>query len=138
MLVVAAGVIVRAGRVMICQRKQGVHNALKWEFPGGKLEAGESPEEALRRELREELEIDVQVGRVLDAVRHGYGDRDVLILFYACEILSGEPRAVDCNAVVWAAPEALPGYDFADGDRRFLARSELGSSRWPCRPPWPF
>ncbi len=120
MLIVAAAVVERDGRVMICQRRPGVHNALKWEFPGGKLEPGESPEQALARELREELDIDVAVGRIRDAIFHRYPDRDVLVLFYGCRILAGEPRAVDCNAIAWALPEELPGYDFAGADLEYV------------------
>ena len=90
-LAVVAGVVARDGRIMLCRRRPEVHNGLKWEFPGGKLEPGEAPEDALRRELREELAIDVRVGRVLDAVLHRYPDRDVLVLFYPCEIVAGEP-----------------------------------------------
>ena len=107
---------------MICQRGPGVHNALKWEFPGGKLEAGESPEAALARELREELDVEARVGRVRDAVYHRYADRDVLVLFYRCEIIGGDPRPLDCNAVEWVAPEDLTDYDFAGADRAFVKR----------------
>lgn len=121
-LLVVAGVVVRDGRVMLCQRKKDKHNGLKWEFPGGKLEPGESPEEALRRELREELSIETEVGRVVDAVYYRYPDRDVLLLFYRCEIVSGEPRTVDCNAIAWAKAEDVAGYDFAGADRVFVDR----------------
>ena len=124
-LLVAAGVVIRDGRVMLCQRRPEVHNGLKWEFPGGKLEPGESPEEALRRELREELSIDVRVGRVADNVYFRYPDRDVLLMFYMCEIIGGEPRTVDCNAVAWAKPGDIPGYDFAGADRVFVERNLL-------------
>ena len=122
-LIVVAAVTLRDGRVMVCQRRPGVHNALKWEFPGGKLEDGESPEAALARELREELAIEVRVGRVADAVYYRYADRDVLVLFYMCEIISGEPRTVDCNAIEWAAFEELKGYDFAGADEVFVKRN---------------
>ena len=121
-LLVVAAVVERGGRIMICQRGSGVHNALKWEFPGGKLEAGESPEAALARELREELDVEARVGRVRDAVYHRYADRDVLVLFYRCEIIGGEPRPLDCNAVEWVVPEDLMGYDFAGADRAFVKR----------------
>ncbi len=123
MIVVSAGVVKRDGRIMICQRKPGVHNGLKWEFPGGKLEKGESPEAALARELMEELGINVTVGRVMDVMLHSYPDRDVLILFYPCTIAEGEPAAIDCNSIAWAEPGELLSYDFADGDRRFVERN---------------
>lgn len=123
MMAVVAGVVRRDGQVMLCQRRPEVHNGLKWEFPGGKIEPGESPEAALARELREELDLQVQVGRVIDAVHHRYPDREVLVLFYDCRVARGEPRAVDCNAVVWARPEALRGYDFAGADLAFVQRN---------------
>jgi 8-oxo-dGTP diphosphatase len=123
MLVVAAAVVEREGRVMLCQRLPNAHNGLKWEFPGGKLEAGETPEAALARELREELDIDVAVGRVRDAVFHRYPDRDVLVLFYRCSISSGDPTAVQCNAVAWVKPEDMSCYDFAGADLVFVKRN---------------
>ena len=123
MLIVAAAVTEREGRIMVCQRRPEVHNGLKWEFPGGKLEPGEGPEAALARELREELGIDVVVGRVRDAVFYRYPDRDVLVLFYGCRIRSGEPRTLDCNAIAWAAPDELAGYDFAGADLEVVRRN---------------
>ena len=123
MLVVSASVVERDGRIMLCQRLPGAHNELKWEFPGGKLEPGESPEAALARELREELRLEVSVGRILDAVLYRYPDREVLVLFYRCRVTSGEPVPVDCNAIAWARPEALPGFDFAGADRAFVERN---------------
>ena len=123
MMAVVAGVVRRDGQVMLCQRRPEVHNGLKWEFPGGKIEPGESPEAALARELREELDLQVQVGRVIDAVHHRYPDREVLVLFYDCRVVRGEPRVVDCNAIAWARPEALRGYDFAGADLAFVQRN---------------
>lgn len=122
-LVVVAAVVEQEGRVMLCQRRPGVHNALKWEFPGGKPEPGESPEAALARELREELDIGVAVGRVRDAVYFRYPDRDVLLLFYGCTIVSGTPRTRDCNAIAWATPEEMKNYDFAGADAEFVRRN---------------
>ncbi len=122
MLTVVAAVVIRGGRIMVCQRRPEAHNGLKWEFPGGKLEPGEAPEDALARELREELGVEAAVGRICDAVLHRYPDRDVLLLFYPCRLLRGEPRALDCNAVAWAAPDELPGYDFAGADKTFIER----------------
>ncbi len=121
-LLVVAAYVVRGGSVMICQRRAEVHNGLKWEFPGGKLEPGESPEDALVRELREELGVEARVGRIRDAVYHRYPEKDVLVLFYQCEIPSGEPRTLDCNAIAWVAPEDLKRYDFAGADRAFVER----------------
>ena len=123
-LLVVAGVILRNGdEIMLCQRRPEAHNGLKWEFPGGKLEPGESPEQALERELKEELSIEVEVGHIADAVYYRYPDRDVLLMFYMCRIVAGEPRTVDCNAIAWARIEDVPGYDFAGADAVFVRRN---------------
>lgn len=133
MIAVAAGAVCREGRIMICQRKPGGHQPLKWEFPGGKLEAGESPEQALARELREELGIEARVGRILDAQRIADDGRDLLVLFYFAEIASGEPEPLDCNAVAWAEPAGLLRYDLAESDRaaalRMMDRLASGAPR---------
>ena len=121
-LLVVAAVAERDRRIMICRRRPEAHNGLKWEFPGGKLEPGESPEAALARELREELAVEARAGRILDAVHYRYPEKDVLVLFYRCEILAGEPRAIDCDAVAWVEPERLRDYDFAGADRVFVER----------------
>ena len=76
---------------------------------------------ALARELREELDVAAEVGRVADAVYYRYPDRDVLVLFYMCR-LGGEPRRVDCNDIRWVAFEELAGYDFAGADEAFVKR----------------
>ena len=123
-LLVVAAVTLRDGRVMICQRRPDVHNGLKWEFPGGKLEPGESPEAALARELEEELGIRVAVGKIRDAVFHRYPDREVLVLFYGCRILEGTPATLDCNAIAWVAPGELAAYDFAGADLEFVRRND--------------
>lgn len=126
MIAVVAGVVRRGERLLLCQRPEGKRFGMLWEFPGGKIEAGESPEAALERELREELHVETRTGRVLDALR--LDDRnggDLLLLFYESAIVSGEPQAMECRALAWALPEEVAGYDLAPADRRF-ARRHLG------------
>ena len=109
--------------MLLCQRPEGKRLGLLWEFPGGKLEAGESPEAALERELREELAIETRTGRVLDALR--LDDRnggDLLMLFYESEIVRGEPQTVECRALDWTLPKDVAAYDLAPADRLFLQR----------------
>ncbi|MEE1199326.1 MAG: (deoxy)nucleoside triphosphate pyrophosphohydrolase [Christensenellales bacterium] len=119
-IIVVAGIIRRNGQFMLCQRKPGGSESLKWEFPGGKVEAGESPEEALKRELREELAIDTETGFIFDArYRH---DQDLLILFYHSTLLRGEPTPIDCTAVTWAPADQLNTYDLAPMDAWVAAR----------------
>ena len=112
-LVVAA--LVRDGqRVLVSRRRADQPMPLLWEFPGGKVEPGEDPVVALAREVREELGCAVRVGRIHEVVFHAYEAFDLVMLVYACEIVEGEPRAVDVAEVAWAEaarwppPELLP------------------------------
>ena len=125
MVVVVAGVAARHGEIMLCRRKADALEGSKWEFPGGKVERGETPEAALARELREELGIDVRVGALLDAIVHPqspYPDKGILLLYYAVEIRAGEPRAIDVGGIAWTRPEALANYALAPADALFVRR----------------
>ncbi len=124
MLAVVAGVIRRKGRYLVYRRPEGKLLAGKWEFPGGKLEEGESPEAALARELMEELGIRARVGRVLDAIRRTDEGKDVLLLFYECTT-DDEPEPLERGLVRFAAPEELAALDFSPMDRLFLSRCRL-------------
>ena len=130
MIAVVAGVVRREGRVLLCQRPEGKRFGLLWEFPGGKVEPGESPEAALERELREELAVETRTGRVLDVLR--LDDRnggDLLLLFYESEIAGGEPQTVECRALAWVLPEEAAAYDLAPADSLFLRRAERFCAR---------
>jgi len=101
-VLVAAAVVVEGGRVLLSQRKRGSHLEGLWEFPGGKVEDGEDPRDALARELREELGIDVDVGDVVDVTFHRYPSKSVLLLFYeAARRTAAEPQALDVAAFTW-------------------------------------
>src|SRR4029077_20366377 len=104
---VVAGLVMRDGLVLISQRRADQALPLQWEFPGGKGEAGEAPVDALARELREELAIDVSVGAIWDVLFHAYPEFDLVMLVYACTIVSGEPRAVAVADIGWAKPTHL-------------------------------
>jgi 8-oxo-dGTP diphosphatase len=123
---VAAGLIVRDGRVLITQRTATQHQpelALKWELPGGKVEPGESPVAALVRELREEIGVTVEVGRIWDVLFHAYPGFDLVMLVYACTIVDGiEPRAVDVHDLAWVAPPELGMWDILVADRPLVER----------------
>ncbi len=121
MIAVVAALAARGGKLLIARRPEGRHMGGKWEFPGGKLEKGELPEEALRRELREELGVEACVGRIEAAIPHSYPEKDVLLLFYATEI-EGEPQAIDEAELRWVAPDELAGYDLAPVDRLMADR----------------
>jgi 8-oxo-dGTP diphosphatase len=125
-VVVAAAVVVEEGRVLLTQRKAGTHLAGAWEFPGGKVEAGEDPREALRRELVEELGIAARVGDIVEVTFHRYDDADkaVLLLFYEAsrERGSPEPRALDVAAVRWASRGELRDEEFPPADVAVLRK----------------
>jgi len=121
MTTVVAAVIERDGRVLIGQRKATGHHALKWEFPGGKVEPGETPEAALARELREELEIRAHIGTEITRYEYQYPGRSpILLIFYRVTDFLGEPRNLDFAHVEWAAREKLQDYDFLEGDTDFI------------------
>jgi len=123
---VTAGLLVREGRVLIALRKAGKHMGRKWEFPGGKIHPGETPEECLRRELAEELDIEACVGGLVGTTRFSNGDVDLEILLYRAEYLSGNFTLHDHEALAWVEPEKLESYDLADSDRE-LARQALAA-----------
>jgi len=123
-VIVVAGIIRRDGRVLICQRKRGSRHELKWEFPGGKVEARETPRHALVRELREELGIDAAAGKEMARYEYAYPRRAPIQLVF-CEVteFSGEPRNLVFEQIHWEDPPRLSSYDFLEGDRRFLTRT---------------
>jgi 8-oxo-dGTP diphosphatase len=126
---VVAAVIEQNGRLLIGQRKQGDRHALKWEFPGGKVEPGETPREALERELEEELAIQATVGPELIRYEYQYAKRNpILLIFLRVLKFQGELRSSAFEQIRWELREKLPEYDFLDGDHDFvrrLARGEL-------------
>jgi 8-oxo-dGTP diphosphatase len=136
-VLVAAGVIIKGGRVLLSQRKRGTHLAGAWEFPGGKVEPGEDPREALTRELHEELGVDATVGEPVEVTFHRYPGKDVLLLFFEAALKPGsaEPRALDVAAVRWATREDLIDELFPPADVAVLAkvRARLDHQRSPLR-----
>jgi 8-oxo-dGTP diphosphatase len=126
-LLVSAGIIHRDGRVLVGQRRRGDRHPLKWEFPGGKVEYGESPQQALARELLEELQIRAKIGTELARYEHDYptGSR-VHLLFFVVTEFSGEPTARVFEQISWADVHSLPKLDFLDGDLDFVRRLARG------------
>ncbi len=124
--IVAVGVVVEHGRVLISKRKEGKHLAGMWEFPGGKVEALEDPREALRRELREELGIETIVGDVLEVTFHRYDDvgRALLLLFFEARRSPDSPElhARDVADFAWVAGEELREEHFPPADAVMLRR----------------
>ena len=117
---VAAGLITRDGRYLIARRRAGTHLGGLWEFPGGKREQGETLEECLHRELREELGVDVTGPLHFRMIRHEYPGKTVELHFFHCSISRGEARALDCEEIRWVMPDELAGYEFPPADRPLL------------------
>ena len=113
---VVCAIIERDGAFLITQRAEGRRLALKWEFPGGKVEKGETPAEALHRELREELGVKVAITRPLTPVIHAYEDFSLRLIPFLCTLLSGEPVLHEHRALVWISPAAIDAYDFPEAD----------------------
>jgi 8-oxo-dGTP diphosphatase len=119
---VVAGLCVDGARVLITQRRADQPLPLQWEFPGGKIEPGESPEVALARELREEIGVAVEIGRVWDVLFHAYPDYDVLMLVYRCRIVDGAPRPIEVADLAWCTPAELARYDILPADAPLCRR----------------
>lgn len=123
MIHVVAGLIYQNGRLLICQRRAGGAFPLKWEFPGGKIEAGESDEAALRRELREELGIEPGCMALIERNDHRYPDGpQVSLSFYRVCDFSGEVKNAVFEQILWVELSELGRFDFLDGDRPIVER----------------
>jgi 8-oxo-dGTP diphosphatase len=126
---VAAALIMRGGEVLIGQRRPDQPMASQWEFPGGKIEAGESPEQALARELDEELGIQAVIGARVTHIRHNYRHGGAVdLVFFVVHEFAGEIRNQIYHEVRWAKLQDLPSYDFLAADRglvRDLAAGKL-------------
>ena len=125
LLIVAAAALIRGdGAILLAQRPAGKPMAGLWEFPGGKLTTGETPEQALQRELHEELALAVCVKNLvpLDFASHDYMNFHLLMPLYECRTWTGEPVAVENQALAWVRPDALHAYPAPDADRPLFER----------------
>jgi 8-oxo-dGTP diphosphatase len=127
LLVVAAALYDSEGRVLIAERPVGKHMAGRWEFPGGKVDVGEAEVQALARELREELGIEVTSSRPFMRLTHSYDDRDVELSMWIVERYSGAPKGLDGQRLKWVQPARLLDEDILEADRAFVeALARLG------------
>jgi 8-oxo-dGTP diphosphatase len=118
---VVAALILKDGKVLVCQRTRHQSMPLKWEFPGGKIEDGEQPRDALRRELEEELGIDARIGEEVARIRHDYKNGGAVELrFYVVNEFTGELENRIFKDVRWAKRSELPKYDFLEADRELV------------------
>lgn len=124
---VVAAVVERDGSFLVTRRQAGVHLAGLWEFPGGKVAAGESHASALRREMQEELGVDVDVRALVSTASHAYDDRRVTLYFYACELL-GTPQPILGQEMRWVARTELRSLGFPPADEELIELLTGGAS----------
>lgn len=116
MIKVVAAVIEKDGKYLLCKRGPGGNCAFLWEFPGGKIEPGESPNEALIREIREELCIEIEPCGVFEEYQYSYPDKDIYFYFIRAQIISGEIKPLFHAEIRWLLPEELGSLDYCPAD----------------------
>lgn len=130
MIEVVAALIWDGNRFLICQRPENKARGLLWEYVGGKVEAGETKEEALVRECKEELDVTISVGDTFMDVIHEYPDITVHLTLFHAQIVSGEIKLLEHNAVAWITPDEIPNYAFCPADKEINERiaAEYGNT----------
>jgi 8-oxo-dGTP diphosphatase len=133
MLTVVAGLIEAEGKILVCQRRRGDTFELMWEFPGGKLQLGETAEEGLARELREELGGEALVGKEVFRTRHRYAEmrEEIELIFFSAVVEAAAVRNVVFERMEWRAVDDLAELNFLPADREFvekLGRREIGAA----------
>jgi 8-oxo-dGTP diphosphatase len=130
MMIVVAAIIEAQSRFLICQRRRDDKFPLKWEFPGGKVNRGETPPRALERELEEELGVRAEIGREVHRTRHRYSElsEEMELIFYAAK-LSGEPVNLAFERVVWSPCDELGNFDFLAADQELIKLLMRGETR---------
>lgn len=127
---VSAGLVFRSGKLLITQRPAGGHLGGFWEFPGGKREPGESFEQALHRELMEELGIEVEIRKLIESITHRYPEKTVHLQFFQCLWLRHEPQPLGCPALAWIQRQELGAYQFPAADAQLLERLAKSEDLW--------
>ena len=121
-LEVTAAIICNNGQILVCQRPVHKNCGLLWEFPGGKIEAGETGEQCIVRECQEELGITLSVDQKLTDITYEYTDRVVHLHFFLCNIVSGVPEKKEHNAFAWIRPNELEQYELCPADARMIEK----------------
>lgn len=119
---VVAALVKNGDKFLICQRPKNKARGLLWEFVGGKVENGETEAEALKRELREELDVSIETVRLFERVLHEYPDLTVYLSVYEARIVSGEPKMLEHNDIKWILPREIDDYDFCPADEAILRK----------------
>ena len=104
-VMVTAALIIEQGKILVTQRKKDSSQGLLWEFPGGKVKEGEDPRKALQREIKEELDVEVEVGMIFDVAYYSYPEYPILLLVYRCRIEKGSLKPIGCHDLRWVTPD---------------------------------
>jgi len=123
-ILVTAAIIEKDGKFLITQRPDdGRHNANRWEFPGGKIDFGEEPRTSLKREIQEELGIEIEVGDIFECSSHVYDKiKQVILLGFYCKYISGEIQNLDIKSYKWVTAEEMKDYDISEADLPFIEK----------------
>lgn len=122
-MLVTAAIIEKGGKFLIVQRLPGIHNALRWEFPGGKIDFGEDPRICLEREIKEELDIEIKVKEIFECSSFVYGEeKHVILLGFLCNYISGEIKKLKINDYAWITPIEIDKYDITEADLPFIEK----------------
>ena len=119
---VSAALIFRGGKLLITRRHFDTHLGGLWEFPGGKREPDETFEQCLMREIREELGVEISVGKLFESVTHAYPEKTVHLKFFVCRLECGEPQLLGCSAFKWISAAELDKYQFPVADTQLLEK----------------
>lgn len=120
MQIVTAAIMKKGGKILIAQRRRGDHQQYKWELPGGKLESHETPEECLRRELREEFGIETTIGEFVGSSSCNYHHASIRLMVFRVHHISGELNALDHETIKWVVPSELADFDFSEADKPII------------------
>jgi len=127
---VAAGLVFHGGKLLITQRRLNDHLGGLWEFPGGKVEPGETFEDCLFRELMEELGIEVSVEGEVEDITHSYPEKTVRLKFFRCRLVAGKAEPHHCHALAWISREELGRFEFPAADAKLLRLLEMTPEMW--------
>jgi len=127
---VAAALIFHDGKLLITRRHSDAHLGGLWEFPGGKREPDEIFEQCLMREIREELGVEISVGKLFESVTHAYPGKTVRLKFFVCRLEHGEPQMLGCAAFKWISAAELDTYQFPAADARLLQKLQNCPELW--------
>lgn len=117
MINVVAAIIEKENKILITKRNLKKSQGGLWEFPGGKIEEGETKQEALKREIKEELDLDIEVYEQVTEKVHHYPDKDINLISFKCKIISGELKLIEHEEYKWVLPEEMLKYEFAEADK---------------------